>query len=47
MNTKKSWVTPTVFVLSISSTRDIICDPGKLPDGVDGTAECSGGLPTS
>jgi hypothetical protein len=46
MNTKKSWVTPTVFVLSISSTRDI-CDPGKLPDGVDGTAECSGGVPTS
>jgi hypothetical protein len=46
MNTLKSWVTPTIYVLSISSTRDV-CDPGKLPEGVDALVECSGGVPTS
>ncbi len=49
MNSLKSWVTPTVYILSISSTRDV-CDPGKLPDGDDGTTPvgCTTGIvPTS
>ena len=49
MNTLKSWIKPAVYVLSISSTNDV-CDPGKLPDGDDGTviAGCAVGIaPTS
>ncbi len=46
MNTLKSWVTPTIYVLSISSTRDV-CDPGKVPEGSDALVECSGGVLTS
>ena len=38
MNNLKSWVTPIVYVLSISSTNDVCDDTGKLPPGDDGTA---------